>query len=188
MSGVRSPGSLVSRVSPVVGAPSIPAMHRLAASMSLLFVIVSCAGDDIDFSSIPQLPQATPASVTALLSESDKPVVVNVWASWCIPCRSEAPLLAKAAEEFEGRVTFIGLNFRDAQDRARRFIAEFFPGSPIEHIFDAGDGIPIELGGTFGVPQTFFFAAGGELISLHPGVIDERTLALQIDEIVARSG
>ncbi len=163
-------------------------MRRFAASMSLLFVIVSCAGNDIDFSSIPRLPEATPASVTALLSESDLPVVVNVWASWCIPCRSEAPLLAKAAAEFDGRVTLIGLNVRDAQDRARRFIAEFFPDSPIEHVFDAGTGIPIELGGTLGVPQTFFFAAGGELIALHSGVIDERTLALQIDEIVSRSG
>ncbi|NIS30625.1 MAG: TlpA family protein disulfide reductase, partial [Actinobacteria bacterium] len=81
------------------------------------------------------------------LAAAERPVVLNVWASWCIPCRSEAPLLERAAEEFEGRVRFIGLNFRDSQGKARGFIAEFFDGAPIDHFIDERDNIPAALGG-----------------------------------------
>ncbi|MDX1450338.1 MAG: thioredoxin domain-containing protein [Acidimicrobiia bacterium] len=162
-------------------------MRRFAASVAILVAIGACGGSAVDFSSVPELPEATPEAVAALLSESDKPVVLNVWASWCIPCRSEAPLLERAAVEFQDEVTFIGINFRNDQTGARRFIAEFFEDAPISHFIDRGDRIPIALGGTFGVPQTFFYAAGGELVGFHPAVIDERTLALQIDEILARS-
>ena len=64
---------------------------------------------------------------------------------------------------------------------------QFFPVARISHSIDETGSIPIALGGTFGVPQTFFFAPGGELLTLHAGVIDERTLALQLDEILARA-
>jgi hypothetical protein len=83
-------------------------------------------------------------------------------------------------------VRFIGLNVRDDQTGARQFIAEFFPEAEIEHLFDTGGDIPIELGGSRAVPLTFFYGPGGELVTLHTGVIDERTLALQIDEISSR--
>ena len=147
----------------------------------------ACGGRSVDASHIPPLPEATPESVAETLATSEKPVVLNVWASWCIPCRSEAPLLERAAAEFAADVSFVGLNFRDSQGAARGFIAEFFDGAPIEHFIDEGDRIPAALGGTFGVPQTFFFAAGGELVAFVPAVIDERTLAIQLDEIIARS-
>jgi thiol-disulfide isomerase/thioredoxin len=162
-------------------------MRPLRPAIALLVVVAACGGSTIDASRVPELPEATSASVATLLETSSIPVVVNVWASWCIPCRSEAPLLERAAGEFEDRVLFVGLNYRDSQDRAREFIAEFFPDAPIDHFIDRSDRIPIDLGGSFGVPQTFFFAAGGELVAMHPAVIDERTLVLQIDEIIARS-
>ncbi|MEA2000671.1 MAG: thioredoxin domain-containing protein, partial [Actinomycetota bacterium] len=138
------------------------------------------------FSAVPQLPGTTADELNALLADSSRPVVVNVWASWCVPCRSEAPLLEKAAESMGSDVRFIGLNVRDDQDGARGFIAEFFPDAPIEHRFDSSGDVPVALGGTRGVPLTFFYAPGGELVNLHSGVIDERTLALQIDEILSR--
>ena len=65
-----------------------------------------------------------------------------------------------------------------------RFIAEFFPDAPILHLADASGQIPNDLGGSRGVPLTLFYRAGGELSYLHFGVIDERTLALQVDELV----
>ena len=163
-------------------------MRTLVIALSLALFATACGGSEIDSSQIPELPETSFASLASLVEESDRPVIVNVWASWCVPCRSEAPLLERAAEEFAGRVDFVGLNFRDSQGRARRFIAEFFPAAPITHLFDSTNRVPIALGGSFGVPQTFFYAAGGELVSLHRTVLDERTLALQIDEIIARSG
>ncbi|MCL1594759.1 MAG: TlpA family protein disulfide reductase [Actinomycetia bacterium] len=131
----------------------------------------------------PPVPIAS-EDMQTLLSESTEPVVLNVWASWCTPCRSEAPLIGRAAEQFEGDVRFVGLDVRDTPNDAASFIAEFFPTAPIEHYADPSGSIPTDLGGSRGVPLTFFFRPGGELSYLHFGVIDERTLVLQIDELV----
>jgi cytochrome c biogenesis protein CcmG, thiol:disulfide interchange protein DsbE len=146
------------------------------------FVLAACsqaAPVDVD----PPQPTTT-AEVVAMLEESALPVVVNVWASWCIPCRSEAPLLSRASVRYDGEVLMIGLNVRDSPGGAARFIGEFFPDATIEQLGDADGGIPIDLGGSRGVPLTFFYRPGGEMSNLHYGVIDERTLALQIDELV----
>ncbi len=126
----------------------------------------------------------TAAEINALLEDSTQPVVLNIWASWCIPCRSEAPLLERAFAEFGDEVRFIGVNVADTQSGAQGFIAEF--GLSFENLFDAPRAVPAALGGS-GVPLTFFFAPGGELVHYQPGVIDERMLALQIDEILARA-
>jgi len=161
-------------------------MHRLTSLLLLLLLTAaSCGGRDIDISAVPELPQTTADEVRALVGSTERPIVLNVWASWCVPCRSEAPLLDRAATT-QPNVLFVGLNVRDDQDGARRFIAEFFPDAPIQHLFDPAGDIPVALGGSRGVPLTFFYAANGELVNLHTGVIDERTLALQLDEISSR--
>lgn len=156
--------------------------HWLAV---LLIVVPACGGPSVDASAIPELPSVSAGDVATVLEGSEQPVVVNVWASWCVPCRSEAPLLERASEQFDGEVRFVGLNVRDSQDGARSFIAEFFPDAPIEHWFDSAGDIPVELGGSRAVPLTFFYGPGGEMIDLHTGVLDERTLALGIDELLA---
>ena len=167
--------------------------HRLRSSRiafslaAFAFAAAACSGgSQVDVSEIPELTPASAEDVEALLASSEVPVVLNVWASWCIPCRSEAPLLDRAADEFSDRVRFIGLNVRDSQLGAREFIAEFLTDADINHLFDQPGGVPPVLGGNRGVPLTFFYAVGGELVELHFGVIDERTLALQIDEITRR--
>lgn len=155
-------------------------------ALTMAVFATSCGGSDVDASNIPELAETTPNDVDTLLAGSDQPVVLNVWASWCIPCRSEAPLLDRAAAEFADRVRFVGVNVRDSQSGARQFIAEFFPDAAIEHLFDRVGDVPPALGGSGAVPLTFFYAPGGELLRLHSGVLDERTLALEIDEILAR--
>ena len=154
------------------------------AAALLATAVVACAGST-DPATVAPLPEASPGQIRALLSDSEMPVVLNVWGSWCIPCRSEAPLLHEASTRFAGRVRFVGIDVRDSQDGAAGFIAEF--GLEFENYFDPSSQIPADLGG-FGVPLTFFFRPGGELVARHDGVIDERTLALQIDELVAGAG
>jgi cytochrome c biogenesis protein CcmG/thiol:disulfide interchange protein DsbE len=161
-------------------------MPRLTLLLTIAILLTACGGTDVDISGIPELPATTATELERLLAESDIPVIVNVWASWCVPCRSEAPLLAKAAETAGSDVRFVGLNVRDDQDGARGFIVEFFPEASIVHLFDSGGDVPLALGGSRAVPLTFFYAPGGDLVNLHNGVIDERTLALQIDEIRRR--
>jgi thiol-disulfide isomerase/thioredoxin len=147
----------------------------------LVLILGACAGATVDPSRVPGLEVTTPADIDALLATSDKPVLVNVWASWCIPCRSEAPLLVAAHEAFGDEVTFIGVDVRDNQNDARSFIAEFGLDG-FTHVFDRMGEVPASLGGQ-GVPLTFFFEAGGQLSHLHRGVIDERTLAVHLDEL-----
>ncbi len=154
---------------------------------SLALVTTACSAGTVDVSGIPELEATSPDAVQSLLDTTTLPTVVNVWASWCIPCRSEAPLLDRAAAEFADRVRFIGINVRDSQSGAREFIAEFFPDAAIEHLFDRNGVVPPSLGGSGAVPLTFFYAPGGELVRLHSGVLDERTLALEIDEILSRA-
>lgn len=154
--------------------------------LAALTLVASCVQGSVPIGDVPLLESTTPAQVRALLASSDRPVVVNVWASWCVPCRSEAPLLREAAAAHGASVRFIGIDVRDTQDGARTFIAEFGL-TGLDHFFDQSGAVPGDLGGR-GVPITFFFAPGGALMSTHHGVIDERTLALEIDELLLLAG
>jgi len=78
-------------------------------------------------------------------------------------------------------VRFIGVDVNDTQTGARRFIARY--GLDFEQYFDPRSAIPAVLRST-GVPHTFFFAPGGELRFAHNGMIDEQTLAIQIDDLL----
>ncbi|MDH3730792.1 MAG: TlpA family protein disulfide reductase [Acidimicrobiia bacterium] len=149
----------------------------------VLVVAAACSsnGGTIDAADIDALPEATASDIEALLADSERPVVMNVWASWCIPCRSEAPLLAQAHTSFGDDIRFVGIDVRDSQSNAREFLAEF-DLDIFEHYFDSTGVIPGAFGGR-GVPLTFFFRQGGELSYLHFGVIDERTLAVHLDEL-----
>jgi len=156
-------------------------MRRLAAVA--LIVLAACSSSNPAEPLTPELPVIDLAGFEQLLAESDRPTVVNVWASWCLPCRAEAPLLHDAHAAFGDQVEFIGIDYDDNQRGARLFLDEF--DLPFPHYFDQPGEIIAELGG-FGVPRTYFFAPGGELIKTHNGVIDEQTLALQIDELLHR--
>ncbi len=81
------------------------------------------------------LPEFGLDDYRALLHELRGTAVVNFCASWCAPCRVEAPGLAKLAGEFEGRVQFVGVNILDARRSAREFILEF--DWPYPNVFDS---------------------------------------------------
>ncbi|MBN2114180.1 MAG: TlpA family protein disulfide reductase [Acidimicrobiia bacterium] len=164
-----------------------PTVRRyLIAALALTFLSAACGSAGVPPEGVSELPPTDYAAMSALLAASDRPVVLNVWASWCIPCRSEAPLLRRAHEESGDRVRFVGVAVRDDQEAARGFIAEFGLVN-LEHYFDPSGSVPGGLGAA-GVPHTFFFAPGGHLVHHHAGVIDEGALALQIDELLGREG
>ncbi len=150
----------------------------------LLLLLLAACGQGSGGPPADPLPEIDPAGMRGLLAESTLPVVVNVWGSWCAPCRSEAPLLRAAEADAGDDVRFVGVAVRDSQGPAREFIDEFGLGG-FEHYFDRPSRVPADLGGR-GVPITFFFAPGGELVEVHNGIIDERTLALRIDDLLAR--
>ncbi|ABA03585.1 Periplasmic protein thiol-disulfide oxidoreductase DsbE [Nitrobacter winogradskyi Nb-255] len=85
--------------------------------------------------------------------------LVNVWASWCVPCHSEAPLLTEFAKD--RRVQFVGINYKDASDNARRFLGRY--GNPFDVVgVDSNGRASIEWG-VYGVPETFVVARDGTI-------------------------
>ncbi len=156
----------------------------LKRSVVLMMIVVACGGSSADLVQAPDLPPTTAADFESILIGLDKPAVVNVWASWCLPCRAEAPLLDLAFATYGDDVEFIGIDVQDSQQGAKTFLAEF--GLEFDHYFDRDREVANHYAG-IGTPITFFFGPDGELISTHNGVLDERTLALNIDEILALS-
>ncbi len=83
--------------------------------------------------------------------------VVNVWASWCVPCHEEAPLLDVLAKD--RRLQLVGINYKDAPDNARRFLGRY--GNPFNMVgADANGRASIEWG-VYGVPETFVVGRDG---------------------------
>lgn len=149
--------------------------------LAIALTTAACTGGAVDATSVDEIPATNPEQFTAHLVGLDKPAVVNVWASWCPPCRSEAPLLGEAFEAYGDDVEFIGIDVQDSQPEARAFIAEY--GLAFDHFFDRNRSIPDFYGG-IGTPITIFIEPGGEVFAIHNGVLDERTLALNIDELL----
>lgn len=103
------------------------------------------------------------------------PVVLNLWASWCTPCREESPRLRKGWERLGPRgVAFLGLNIQDLRGDARDFSREF--GLTYPSVRDARRGVADTYGAT-GIPETFFVDARGRVVGHVIGVVSEAQLA-----------
>jgi cytochrome c biogenesis protein CcmG/thiol:disulfide interchange protein DsbE len=95
------------------------------------------------------------------------PVIVNFWASWCVPCREEAPLLEGIWTEYRAKgVIVLGIDTQDLTSPARRFLTQF--GITYRNLRDP-DGDVGRLFGTTGVPETFFVGADGRIRGRFPG-------------------
>ncbi|MGH9198305.1 MAG: TlpA family protein disulfide reductase [Acidimicrobiia bacterium] len=96
-----------------------------------------------------------------------KPIVINFWASWCIPCRQEAKLLERMWREYEDDdVIFLGVNIKDAESDARDFVEEFNVSYPI--VRDPSESLARDLG-VFGLPETFFIDHEGRFVGTATG-------------------
>lgn len=120
------------------------------------------------------------------LSMSDlegKPVVLNFWASWCGPCKDEAPLLQSAYEEYGDRISFLGVDIRDALSDALEFVDTY--GLTYPSVRDEEMRVYADYGLT-GQPETFFIDSQGVLVKHVPGPVDEDTLFQTLDVLVRR--
>ena len=101
--------------------------------------------------------------------EEDSFYIVNIWASWCVPCRTEHPLLMQLSKNKS--IKLIGLNYRDNFDNAKKFINVF--GNPYSRILIDKDGtLGVEFG-AYGVPETFLIDKNKDIIKKFVGPINE---------------
>lgn len=99
------------------------------------------------------------------------PVVVNVWASWCGPCRFEFPTLQKLATRYGKKVAFLGIDSEDSEDAAETFLGE--DPVPYPSYTDPGKKLAESLGVHVGFPDTAFYDRRGKLVYLKQGPYGE---------------
>jgi cytochrome c biogenesis protein CcmG/thiol:disulfide interchange protein DsbE len=108
--------------------------------------------------------------------------VVNVWASWCVPCHEEAPLLTELGKD--KRLQIVGINYKDAPDNARRFLGRY--GNPFGIVGVDGNGRASIEWGVYGVPETFVVGRDGAIVYKMVGPVTpenfESVLKAEIDK------
>jgi cytochrome c biogenesis protein CcmG, thiol:disulfide interchange protein DsbE len=111
--------------------------------------------------------------------------VVNVWASWCVPCHDEAPLLMQLAQD--SRLRLVGINYKDDADNARRFFVRY--GNPFAAAGADQNGRAAIEWGVYGVPETFVIGRDARIAYKLVGPITpenfESTLRPQIEKALA---
>jgi cytochrome c biogenesis protein CcmG/thiol:disulfide interchange protein DsbE len=128
----RIPSALIGRPAPQT---ALPALDGLAGN------------------GVP-IPGLDPAAFKGKVS------VVNVWASWCVPCHDEAALLVALGRD--KRLQLVGINYKDAPDNARRFLGRY--GNPFGIVGVDGNGRAAIEWGVYGVPETFVVGRDGTIV------------------------
>ena len=113
------------------------------------------------------------------------PVVINFWASWCIPCKIEAPLLASSARAHAGTVVFVGIDVQDLGSDARSFLRRYKVNyvslrDPSNSTYDAY--------GLTAVPETYYLDGHGRAVAHTPGQVTAQDLRAGIAEITRGGG
>jgi cytochrome c biogenesis protein CcmG, thiol:disulfide interchange protein DsbE len=164
---------------------------RVLVSLALCTIVAagcsSSGGGEASGPLLPADPEQLPAFDLAmyeqLLGELEgTPVLVNIWASWCAPCRNEAPHLAAAHEEFGDRVQFLGVDILDERGSAREFMREY--GWMYPSVFDGTGAIRDGLG-ILGQPATLFYDASGDLVRTWSGPVTADVLNESLSDIAS---
>lgn len=111
-----------------------------------------------------------------------KVVVLNFWASWCPPCRDEAPTFERVWKEYKDRgVVFVGVDIWDTDEDAAKFLQEFgitYPTGP-----DPNGEIAIDYGLT-GIPETYFITREGMIAQKAIGIVQEATFYQVLEDLL----
>ena len=108
------------------------------------------------------------------------PVVVNFWASWCVPCRKEAPELARFDREMRGRAQLVGVDFQDAKEHALAFVQEF--GWRFPNVRDPQGQLASRYG-LAGLPTTYVIDTDGRIAKALSGEQTFDSLVRAVEEV-----
>jgi cytochrome c biogenesis protein CcmG, thiol:disulfide interchange protein DsbE len=150
----KIPSALIGRPAPQTALPALDGLLRDGAAV----------------------PGLEPAALKGKVS------VVNVWASWCVPCHDEAPLLTELGKD--KRLQLVGINYKDAPDNARRFLGRY--GNPFSIVGIDGNGRASIEWGVYGVPETFVVGRDGTIVYKLVGPVTpenvDRVLKVEIEK------
>lgn len=132
--------------------------------------------------SLPPLEGSeTPALTDAAIR--GKLTLVNVFASWCVPCRQEHPLLKRLAAD--PRLTIVGINYKDRNDNALRFLGEL--GNPYRAIGVDPNGKAAIDWGVYGIPESYLVGTDGTILYKRVGPFDERSVTQDLLPAIAKA-
>jgi cytochrome c biogenesis protein CcmG, thiol:disulfide interchange protein DsbE len=107
--------------------------------------------------------------------------VINFWASWCVPCAKEAPLLRAAARAHEGQVAFLGIDINDFKSDARHFLRKY----KVNYVsLRDNSGSTQERYGLTGVPETYYLNAEGRIVAHSPGQLSRDDLEQSLAQAI----
>jgi cytochrome c biogenesis protein CcmG, thiol:disulfide interchange protein DsbE len=109
--------------------------------------------------------------------------LVNVWASWCVPCRVEHPLLMQLAAD--KRIRLVGLNYKDKPENARSFLGEL--GNPFSAVGADTTGRAAIEWGVYGVPETFIVGRDGKVLYKHVGPFDPVSIRDELVPVIEKA-
>jgi thiol-disulfide isomerase/thioredoxin len=167
------------------------AANMLPVSLTIALFLAGPAHD----AAPPTAPAPTKADAAAVHAAIEKPgasaVLVNVWATWCAPCREEFPDLLHVAREFRGkglRTVLVSADFEDEQDGARKFLSEH--GVDFDTYIKTGkdeefvNGLSADWSGA--LPATFVYDGRGRLVRFWEGKASYPILKKRVQEALAR--
>jgi cytochrome c biogenesis protein CcmG/thiol:disulfide interchange protein DsbE len=180
------------------GASPAPGVNRrvllggLVVALPLLVILVANLGRDPHLVASPLVGRPAPGftltpvdggAPVSLAALAGRPVVLNFWATWCVPCFEEHGVLTAGARELGSEVQFLGVVYEDEPSRVQAFLAERGGGYP--SLVDPDSRTAIAYG-VFGVPETFFIDASGSIVAKHVGPLTDAALAENVRK--AREG
>ncbi|HWC11612.1 MAG TPA: TlpA disulfide reductase family protein [Acidimicrobiales bacterium] len=121
------------------------------------------------------------SAVVSLDDFGGRPVVLNFWASWCVPCRKEMPALQSASEDAQDRIAFVGINHQDSRRDAVAFLDE--TGVRFPSGYDP-EGRTASAYGLYGMPTTVFISPDGRILDRHRGEISEAELERKVERLL----
>lgn len=113
------------------------------------------------------------------------PVVLNFWASWCVPCKAEAPRLVASAQSHRGKVAFLGIDIQDFKSDARKFLTRY--DTNYVSVRDGGQSTYEDYGLT-GIPETYYLDVDGRVVSHALGEVSREELEAGISRAIEGSG
>lgn len=161
----------------------VGALHGLRRALPIavtIVAVVACGGSDVE-TRLPDVDVETFDGTSVSLSAIDGPAVVNLWATWCAPCRREIPDFEAVHREVGDEVRFVGINIGDDAGDAAAFLDDV--GATYDQLRDPGGYVVTGLG-TSTMPVTIVLAPDGSIDATHLGPMDQQDLRSAIDAAI----
>lgn len=139
-------------------------------------------GDEAPDAPVDRLGESGQGS---LADYEGKWVLLNFWASWCDPCREEAPAIESFARENRDRVAVVGMASNDLTTDAENFASEYDLTYDLLH---DGDGARMDAYNVKGLPESFLIDPDGNIATVYRGPVDERILRESFEPLIAGEG